>query len=73
MTVADLKPGDFFIPLTKSGERQTKVAFLFDDENRYTRTWDGAYVDSFFADKSYPVTLVTKVHAIQLAKTYREV
>lgn len=50
------------------------VLFLFDDKGRFTRLWDGSYVDSFFTGDYRPITkvaLITKKEALALVKKER--
>ncbi|MCK5603679.1 hypothetical protein KAR91_17465 [Candidatus Pacearchaeota archaeon] len=69
--VEDLKP-DSYIATIRNGE--LNCAFLFDDEKRFTRLWDGSFVDSFFKGRSFnikKVVVITKQTALDLVKKER--
>ena len=69
--VKDLKP-DSYIASIRGGK--LNCAFLFDDEKRFTRLWDGTYADSFFTGEYRPirrVALITREIALSLIERER--
>jgi len=72
-TIAKLAPETYFTDvLTHHDRRENPCSFLFDSDRRFTRLWDGSYVDGFFSGEKNSKTevfVLTREEAIQLAKS----
>lgn len=75
--VRELKPGQAFVTSGRGAlPNDVLCSFLYDENGRYTRLWDGAYVDGFFDGRDghgtdIPVVVVDWPTAVQIAKDYR--
>lgn len=74
--VSEVKPGQAFVTSERyASPNDTLCPFLYDENGRFTRLWDGAYVDGFFNGRDghgdTPVVVVDWPLAVRMAKEYR--
>jgi hypothetical protein len=67
MKIKNLPPNSYF----KTINTHSPASFLFDDEGRFTRLWNGSYVDGFFKDGEYEVETLSREDAVKMAKDFR--
>jgi len=64
MNVKALPKNTYFIP------QGCYTPFLYDNEGRFTRLWDGCYVDGFF-EKNEKVEVISYEQAVNKVKEFR--
>jgi len=60
----------YFTTLGTNSSFNTSFVWNYEGDKRFTRLWDGSFVDSFFPNDTR-VKQITKEEAIRLAKEYQ--